>query len=56
MSGDWYHTAGLWVLILGAVAWLQHRQTKKILAEMERRTQALLARMATKASAHDREE
>jgi hypothetical protein len=59
MSGDWCHTAGLWVLILGAilgaVRWRQHRETTQILAAMERRTTALLAHMVTEASAHDRD-
>jgi hypothetical protein len=59
MSGGWWHTAagaaslmGLVLgVILGAVTWLQHRDTKKILTEMEHSTKALLERMETAAEA-----
>jgi gas vesicle protein len=53
MSGEWWHTAagaaslmGLVLgVILGAVTWLQHRDTKRILDAMDRSTKAQLDQM-----------
>jgi hypothetical protein len=74
MSGEWFNTAagaaslmGLVLgVVLGAITWLQNRDTKKILMEMDRSTKVLvtdidrstkelLARMETNAEARYRD-
>jgi uncharacterized membrane-anchored protein YhcB (DUF1043 family) len=54
MSGEWWHTAagaaslmGLVLgVILGAVTWLQHRDTKRILDAIDQRHKEQVERMA----------